>query len=105
MSLRALAKEAGISTLTMSYLMNGKTKPQICTILMFCNVLGVTIGELFDGEYAAASKETLDSEEPGKICGEAKLLECYCLLSDEKKKFLLILADMLMQYNDLCVQN
>lgn len=48
MTLHALAKEAGISTSTISYLVNGKTKPQVYTILMFCNALGVRISDLFD---------------------------------------------------------
>lgn len=43
MSPHALAKEAGISTSTISYLMKGKTKPQVYTILELCNVLGISI--------------------------------------------------------------
>ena len=39
MTPHALAKEAGISTSTISYLINGKTKPQVYTILLLCNVL------------------------------------------------------------------
>ena len=44
----ALAKQAGISTSTISYLVNGKTKPQVYTVLLLCNVLGVRISDLFD---------------------------------------------------------
>lgn len=32
-----LAKQAGISTSTISYLVNGKTKPQVYTVLLLCN--------------------------------------------------------------------
>ncbi|EET60497.1 DNA-binding helix-turn-helix protein [Marvinbryantia formatexigens DSM 14469] len=45
-----LAKKAGISTSSISYLLNGRTRPQVYTVLLICNALGVTIGELFDGE-------------------------------------------------------
>lgn len=47
-----LAKEAGISTSTMSYLMNGKTKPYVYTILMLFNVLNIPISELFDSSVS-----------------------------------------------------
>jgi transcriptional regulator with XRE-family HTH domain len=47
-SANALAIEAGISTSTMSYIMNGKSKPYVYTVLMICNVLGVTVSELFE---------------------------------------------------------
>lgn len=46
----ALAKKAGISTSATSYLLEGKTKPQVYTLLLVCNALDVTVGELFDGE-------------------------------------------------------
>lgn len=39
MTPHALAKEAGISTSTISYLINRKANPQIYTILILCNVL------------------------------------------------------------------
>lgn len=41
MSPHALAKKAGISTSTMSYIMKGETRPQVYTILLLCNALGV----------------------------------------------------------------
>lgn len=47
MTPHALAKEAGMSTSTISYLVDGKTKPQVCTVLMLCNVLGVQSSNLF----------------------------------------------------------
>ena len=43
MTPHALAKEAGISTSTISYLVNGKTKPQVYTILMLCWECGLPI--------------------------------------------------------------
>lgn len=46
----ALAKKAGISASSISYLLNGRTRPQVYTVLLICNALGVTIGELFDVE-------------------------------------------------------
>ena len=56
-----IARTSGISTSTMSYLLNGKTKPLIYTILMICNQLGVTIGELFAKEENCLGEVTEDS--------------------------------------------
>lgn len=98
----ALAKEAGISTSTMSYLMKGKTKPQVYTVLELCNVLGVRISDLFDRPDTDVSAET------GKqyiTCDEEKLLNCYRGLSDRKKKLLRIYVDMLRQYEGMIVED
>lgn len=94
----ALAKEAGISTSTISYLVNGKTKPQVCTVLMLCNVLGVRIGDLFDNNVISTK-----ISEPGIqhiTCEEEKLINCYRGLSDKKKELLRIYVDMLERYDD-----
>lgn len=56
MTPHALANKAGISTSTISYLVNGKTKPQIYTILMLCNVLEVRISDLFDDKMMRPPK-------------------------------------------------
>lgn len=100
----ALAKEAGISTSTISYLVNGKTKPQVYTVLSLCNVLGVTIGELFGGERSAedtdkrevkaAEKERMDRKRE-----EEELLSCCRSLPEEKKRLLKLYLDMLVQYD------
>ena len=66
-----LAQEAGISTSTMSYLMNGKTKSYVYTILMLCNVLNIPISELFD---SSVSREfgTID------VCSEGMMKYITC---------------------------
>lgn len=97
MTPHALAKEAGISSSTISYLVNGKTKPQVYTILALCNVLGVRISDLFDN---VASTEISGSGVQYITCEEEKLLNCYRGLSDEKRKLLRIYVDMLRQYED-----
>ena len=81
MTPHALAKEAGISTSTISYLVNGKTKPQVYTILMLCNVLEVRISDLFDN---VLSTEISKSGVQYITCEEKKLLDCYRGLSDKK---------------------
>lgn len=92
MTPHAVAKEAGISTSTISYLLNGKTKPQVYTILVLCNVLGVTVSELFDSKDNGVFT--------GDIAGEEeKLIDCYRHLSDKKKEMLRIYVDMLLRYN------
>ena len=98
MTPHALAKEAGISTSTISYLVNGKTKPQVCTILMLCNVLGVRISDLFDNNVVPT--EISESGVQYITCDEEKLLNCYRGLSDRKKELLRIYVDMLQRYDD-----
>lgn len=98
MTPHALAKEAGISTSTISYLVNGKTKPQVCTILLLCNVLGVRISDLFDSNVV--STEIFESGVQYITCEEEKLLNCYRELSDRKKELLRIYVDMLRWYDD-----
>ena len=113
----AVAKEAGISSSTVSYIMNGRTKPQMYTVLLMCNVLGVTISQLFEesactsgteSESACgvgAEKQETEPEsacgdgaekqgtEPesacGKITGEEEELLKICRSFSEKKKELL----------------
>lgn len=94
----ALAKEAGISTSTISYLVNGKTKPQVYTVLMLCNVLGVKISDLFDSNVV--STEISESRMQYITCEEGRLLDSYRGLSDKKKELLRIFVDMLCQYDD-----
>ena len=102
MSPHALAKEAGISTSTISYLMKGKTRPQVYTVLELCNVLGVSINELFDRPDADMSAETGIQY---ITCDEKKLLDCYRGLSDKKKELLRIYVDMLRQYEGIIVED
>lgn len=102
MSPHALAKEAGISTSTISYLMKGKTRPQVYTVLELCNVLGVSINELFSRPYTDVTAETGIQY---ITCDEKKLLDCYRGLSDKKKELLRIYVDMLRQYEGIIVEN
>lgn len=102
MTPHALVKEAGISTSTISYLVNEKTKPQVYTILILCNVLGVRLSDLFDN---VATTEIFESGIQYITYEEEKLLDCYRGLSDEKRKLLRIYVDMLRQYeNELLVE-
>ena len=101
MSPHALAKEAGISTSTISYLMKGKTRPQVYTVLELCNVLGVSINELFS---RADTDVTAETGIQYITCDEKNLLDCYRGLSDKKKELLRIYVDMLHQYEGIIVE-
>ena len=101
MSPHALAKEAGISTSTISYLMKGKTRPQVYTVLELCNVLGVSINELFS---RADTDVTAETGIQYITCDEKKLLDCYRGLSDKKKELLRIYVDMLRQYEGIIAE-
>ena len=102
MSPHALAKEAGISTSTISYLMKGKTRPQVYTVLELCNVLGVSINELFSRPDTDVTAETGIQY---ITCDEKNLLDCYRGLSDKKKELLRIYMDMLRQYVGISVED
>lgn len=98
MTPHALAKKAGISTSTMSYLLNGKTKPQVYTVLVLCNVLGVRISDLLDNNVAPAETSELIAQYV--TYDEKNLLDIYRKLSDKKKELLKVYIDMLQQYED-----
>lgn len=86
-SWNTLAKESGLSSSTISYLMRGKSRPQVYTILMLCNVLGVRFSELFE-----------ESDAVNECENEEKLLEVYRGLTDEKREMLRTYIDMLSKY-------
>lgn len=87
MSQYALAKATGMSTSSMSSLMKGETRPYIHSMLMICEALDVSIGELFDNKV---SGDDVDEETFTRI---------YRCLTPEKRKVLKVYMDMLMQYN------
>lgn len=100
MSPHAVAKKAGISTSTISYIMKGETNPQVYTLMQLCNALGVQIGDLFDG------KDDDVFETVGYITREEKeLVDSYRCLSDKKKELLRIYADMLRRYDEELLTN
>lgn len=43
-----IAKEAGLSSSTVSCFLTGKTVPRIDTLMMLCNELGVSVTDLFE---------------------------------------------------------
>lgn len=86
-SWNTLAKEAGLSSSTISYLMRGKSRPQVYTMLMLCNVLGVKFSDLFEEIEAADESKN-----------EEKLIMLYRGLTDEKREMLRTYIDMLSKY-------
>lgn len=82
----ALAKKTNISTSAMYNIMNGNTIPQVFTLLSICNELHISMWELFEKSI------TTD---------ENKILSYYRAFPMEKRKQLLLYADMLNQYNTL----
>lgn len=83
----ALAKKANVSTSTISCLLSGKTKPQINTLLSICNVLAISVHDLFsdgnmkDEKVGEVISQTIDTEQ---ICPDDKFLK----LSDDEKEVL-----------------
>lgn len=83
-----LAKNAEISTSTLYDLLKGKTKPYLYTMYKLCNALDVSIEEVLQSE----------NEKNGLSMQEKTLLTLYHSLPDYKKELLLIMADMIQQY-------
>ena len=50
MSKYALAKAVGMSSSSMSDLLNGKSKPYLYNMLLICNALQIPLGKLFEKE-------------------------------------------------------
>ena len=82
----SLAKYTGMSTSSISALMEGETRPYIYTIFLICNALGITIKDLLDDNSTERDQE------------ERQLIIQYRLLTSEKKKQLKVYMDMLQQY-------
>lgn len=87
-----LAQRAGISTSTMSYLMNGKTNPQLYTLLAICNVLDVSINDLLSTGKPDDGEESWGEEK--------QLLSSYRKLSPKKRRLLTAYTEMLSNYQD-----
>ncbi len=88
----ALAKKAGLSTSTISYLLSEKTKPQVYTILQICKVLDISICDLFDQEIQTQEKN-LSLEEEKLVCNFREL-------SEKKKILLKVYMKMLLAVED-----
>ena len=87
-----LAKKANISTSTMYNIMNGKTMPQFFTMLTLCNLLEISMDEIF-------GKMSMDEELKSQLNKEEKeLLASYRNLSGEKREWLTFCLKMLEQY-------
>lgn len=89
LSYYSLAKKSHISTSTMHAIIKGKTRPQIYTLLQICNVLEVSIYELFDEDFLGELSEE-----------EKEILFNFQCLTEKKKVLLKIYMDMLKCYNE-----
>ena len=82
----ALAKSVGMSSSSMSDLLNGKSKPYLYNMLLICNALQVSIGELFEKE--------------NKSCKEDEwIINVYRTMPQEKRRMLRIYIEMLLRYD------
>ena len=107
-----LAKKADIAPSTISYILNGKTKPQIYTLFQLCNALEITLEDLMSKAestdssqqtgnlkyYDESSDSVIDRMEIGE--DERKLLSHYRYFSEKKKELLNLYMDMLRQHNE-----
>ncbi|MGN0316263.1 MAG: helix-turn-helix transcriptional regulator [Fusicatenibacter sp.] len=112
MTHNALAKKAGISTSTLSYLLGGKSKPYVYTILQICNALGISLHDLVGDETKSSLLSDMEVDADGKLRieeaeepeesdekrSELVLCERYRGLPEQKQKLLLTYLEMLEQY-------
>ncbi|MDO5785026.1 MAG: helix-turn-helix transcriptional regulator [Eubacteriales bacterium] len=120
-----LAKRSNIATSTISYILNGKTQPQIYTLLQLCNALDITmeelfsktksennlnkkarrntaLGEEFEADDLQISEMLVESLSQIQLTDdEMKLVMCYRYFPDEKKELLKTYTDMLQQYREI----
>ena len=81
----ALAKYTGLSTSSISKLMNGETRPYLDTLLKICKTLRISLMELQEEDM---------SDRP-----EEELVRKYRLMNDTKRNMANIYMDMLLSYN------
>lgn len=105
-----LAKKAGISSSSLSYLLGGKSTPYLYTILLICNGLDITLTELLsedpagekqpDERYETIPKEVLKEreEKADNLFQRDRLYDRMHHLSDMKVDMLEKYMDFLEQY-------
>lgn len=102
MSVNMVAKKAGLSASALNELMNGKTKPQVYTLLKVCNALEVTLSELFWGVGGSNVSGTEDGTDYGSMVAvnssEREFLFRYRNLPGYKKEMLEVYMEMLITY-------
>ena len=81
----ALAKYTGLSTSSISKLMNGETRPYLDTLLKICKTLGISLMDLQEDDM---------SDRP-----EEELVRKYRLMNAAKRNMANIYMDMLLSYN------
>lgn len=96
---RGLAEKAGLSSSTVSYILNGRTKPQIYTILQICNALDVSVEQLFSNNVKTHPMETIEGEESLLTDEEERILRVYRQFPDRKKEMLRTYIEMLYSYD------
>ncbi len=114
-TLYALAQRTQMSPSALGYLMRGKTKPNVTTLLTICHALGISLGELVSGEaqthdYVGDKRsvpirvgvgETAEAETEMEMdAGAQALLHAYDRMPPWKRKLLVAFADMLETYGE-----
>ena len=82
----ALAKYTGLSTSSISKLMNGETRPYLDTLLKICKTLGISLMELQEDDMSDRSEEE-------------ELVRKYRLMNAVKRNMANIYMDVLLSYN------
>lgn len=95
-----LAQQAGISNSTLSYLLRGKSRPNLHTVLQVCNALDVSIHDLIDETTIDSIFSEMVITESPSVETEQNILQRYQFLSARKQALLELYLDMLEKYPD-----
>lgn len=88
MSKYALAKATGMSSSSMSNLLNGKTKPYLYNMLLICNAMHISMEELLQNKnYNCENEEAL--------------ISAYRNMTPQKQQMLQVFTDMLLKYDGI----
>lgn len=88
MSKYALAKATGMSSSSMSNLLNGKTKPYLYNMLLICNAMHISMEELLQNKnYNCENEEAL--------------ISAYRDMTPQKQQMLQVFTDMLLKYDGI----
>ena len=81
-----LAKATGLSQSSISYMMRGKSKPYLYTILMISDAMDISLQDL------------IPNADEGTGAEEKRLIHTFRQLTPEKQRLLEIYANMLQEY-------
>lgn len=106
-----LAKKSGVANSTLSYILSGRNTPYVYTMLLLCNALDISIGDLFEEKHGDQGEDGLQYqfdgtelwdglEENGEAEEAAEILDIYSGLSEQSRLLVKVYMKMLLLCQD-----